>query len=103
MLASVLANDTFSGATATLALVKVAQISSTDAGVMLNPADGSVSVAAGTAAGTYVLRDRICELASVTNCDRATVTLDLSGGDCEVHASEPRYPSALAPVSAVRE
>jgi YVTN family beta-propeller protein len=73
--ANVLANDRFAGAQATLAQVTLAAVSSTNAGVTLNPANGSVAVAAGTAIGIYSLAYRICERASPSNCDQATVTV----------------------------
>jgi large repetitive protein len=73
--ANVLANDRFAGAAATLTQVTLAAVSSTDAGIRLNPANGSVTVAAGTAVGVYSLVYRICERASTSNCDQATVTV----------------------------
>ena len=73
--ASVLANDTFAGAIATLAKVRLSQQASTHAGISLNVATGAVTVAAGTPIGTYTLRYAICEIATPSNCDEAIVTV----------------------------
>jgi YVTN family beta-propeller protein len=73
--ANVLANDTFAGAIATLAKVRLSPLASTHAGVSLNVANGAVTVAAGTPVGTYTLRYGICEIATPSNCDEATVTV----------------------------
>jgi hypothetical protein len=72
---NVLANDTFAGAAATLARLRLTQISSTHPGISLNAATGAVTVAAGTAVGTYTLRYGICEIATPSNCDGADVTV----------------------------
>jgi hypothetical protein len=71
----VLANDRFNGAQATTANVVLSAVSTTNDGVTLDATDGSVDVAAGTPGGTYTLAYRICEPASPTNCDQATVTV----------------------------
>ncbi|WP_325129625.1 Ig-like domain-containing protein, partial [Arenimonas sp.] len=73
--ADVLVNDTLNGSPATLATVALTQVSTTNPNVTLNPATGSVDVAAGTPAGTYTVVYQICELLNPTNCDTATVTV----------------------------
>jgi YVTN family beta-propeller protein len=73
--ANVLANDTFAGAAATLAKVSLSQVASTNAGISLNAATGAVTVAAGTPVGSHTLTYRICEIATPSNCDEATVTV----------------------------
>jgi len=75
-----LANDTFNGAPATLAQVALAQLSSTNAGLTIDPGSGTVSVAPGTPAGIQTLVYQICEIASPNNCAQATASIDLSGG-----------------------
>jgi YVTN family beta-propeller protein len=72
---NVLANDRFAGAVATLAKVRLAQLASTHAGIAVNVATGAVTVAAGTPVGTYTLQYGICEIATPSNCDQATVTV----------------------------
>jgi len=73
--ASVLANDTLGAGRATTANVTLSQQSSTNTGVTLDPTDGSVDVAKGTAIGTHTLLYQICETANPSNCDQATVTV----------------------------
>lgn len=82
-LASVLANDVFGNGTATVAQVSITQVSITprNSKIRIDPADGSVDVLGRTASGLYQIVYRICEKASPANCDQATVSLDLSGGD----------------------
>ncbi len=75
--ANVLGNDRFDGATATLAKVSLVMLSSTSAGVTLDPATGAVSVQAGTPGGTAQLTYRICERASAANCSQATGTVTI--------------------------
>jgi membrane protease YdiL (CAAX protease family) len=55
--------------------VTLSQVSSTSSGVSLDTSDASVDVAAGTAAGSQTLAYRICERASPSNCDAATVAI----------------------------
>jgi hypothetical protein len=76
--ANVLANDRFAAAAATLAKVRLSQISSTDAGVSLNVATGAVTVAAGATVGTQTVRYSICEIATPSNCDEASVTVTVA-------------------------
>src|SRR5262245_14341752 len=73
--ANVLANDLFAGAPATLANLTIAQLSTSDANVTLNPATGSIDVAAGVSVGVKKVDYSLCETASPTNCDIATVTV----------------------------
>ena len=73
--ADVLANDWVAGTPATPANVAISQVSSSDPGVSLDVADGSVNVAAGTVAGIYTLSYQICDIANASNCGNATVTV----------------------------
>jgi hypothetical protein len=81
-LASVLANDFLGNVRATPANVSlsVVSVSPANSRIRLDPADGSVDVLGKTNSGRYVIVYEICEIGNLTNCDRATVTLDLSGG-----------------------
>ena len=74
-IASVLANDSFAGSPASLASLVLSQLSSTDAGVTLDPSDGSVDVAADASVGVKTLDYSLCEVAAPTNCDHATATI----------------------------
>ncbi len=75
-IANILANDTLDGQTATISTVV---ISVTNNGgqnfVVIDPATGSVNVAPGTPAGTYILTYEICEVLYLSNCDSAIVTV----------------------------
>jgi YVTN family beta-propeller protein len=72
---NVLANDTLGGTPATTARVTLSTVSSTAAGLTLNPATGAVFVALGTTAGTHTLTYRICEIVDPVHCDEADVTV----------------------------
>lgn len=74
---SVLSNDTFDNAAATLANVSLTLMSSSAAGVTLDLSDGSVDVASGTPSGVQYLTYRICERANPGNCDQATATVTI--------------------------
>lgn len=72
---NVLANDTLGGATATTSVVSLREVSSSNPGISLNIANGAVNVAAGTSSATHTLVYEICQLANLSNCRSATVTL----------------------------
>jgi YVTN family beta-propeller protein len=74
---SVLANDTLGDALALPKNVTLSVMSSSDEGIGLDLANGSVFVGAGTAPGDHALVYRICESASAGNCDEATVTVTI--------------------------
>ncbi|SER02655.1 DUF7507 domain-containing protein [Pedobacter rhizosphaerae] len=74
--ANVLLNDTYNGSsTATVAAVNITQISTTHAGVSINPATGSVNVAAGTIPGTYTLQYKITDKLDAAKSETASVTV----------------------------
>jgi hypothetical protein len=75
VIANVLANDTLGGTIATTSVVSLQQVSSSDPGISLNTSNGAVSVAAGTPSVTHTLVYEICQLANLSNCRSATVTL----------------------------
>ncbi|MEM9813924.1 MAG: hypothetical protein AAF913_14775, partial [Pseudomonadota bacterium] len=50
----------------------------TDAALSLDPSTGLLSVAGGTAAGTYTLRYRMCEASYPTNCAEAVETVTVT-------------------------
>ena len=77
----VLDNDfeTYGGAQATLSNVILSQISTSNPNISLNTTDGHVLVAAGTPPGNYTLVYQICQTASPSNCDTATVTVTIQG------------------------
>ena len=69
---NVLDNDTLDGAPVTASQVTVAP---NNAAPITIAADGTVSVAAGTAAGTYAASYVLCEVVNPGNCDTATVSV----------------------------
>ncbi|MFY2762448.1 hypothetical protein, partial [Arenimonas sp. MALMAid1274] len=69
---NVLGNDLLNGAAVNPADITLAPVTN---GPLTVNADGSVDVAAGTAAGTYTVDYEICELLNPANCDTATVTV----------------------------
>ena len=72
---NVLTNDTLNGVTPINSADVV--ITTTTAGPLTVNADGSVDVAAGTAAGTFTAEYEICEVAIPTNCATAEVTVEV--------------------------
>ncbi|MBK5247520.1 MAG: hypothetical protein JJE49_09685, partial [Peptostreptococcaceae bacterium] len=75
---NVLGNDLLNGSAVMLLQVNLSQVSSTNAGVSLDPATGDVVVAVGTAAGNYTLTYQICEKLNPTNCAQASVTVPVT-------------------------
>ncbi|MDR7070339.1 putative repeat protein (TIGR01451 family) [Pseudoxanthomonas japonensis] len=69
---NVLANDTRDGAAVVAGQVVLAP---TNAGPITIAADGSVSVAAGTPAGSYIAGYQLCEVLNPGNCDAAQVVI----------------------------
>ena len=82
-IASVLANDWLGNVRATPVNVRLSllSLSPPTQGITLDLTDGSVDVLKKVNSVTYSLVYQICEIASPSNCDQATVTLELSGGD----------------------
>lgn len=81
LFANVLANDTLAGVPATTANVQLSQISLTPATpyIKLNVTTGEVELTKKVAAATYSLVYQICEINAPSNCDQATMTLELTG------------------------
>ncbi|WP_266160744.1 beta strand repeat-containing protein, partial [Dyella silvatica] len=78
---NVLGNDTLNGAPATTATVTMTVTApASNPNVSLNPANGQVSVAPGTPAGTYTIGYQICEKLNPTNCATTTVTVTVDVG-----------------------
>ncbi|MGN7990670.1 beta strand repeat-containing protein, partial [Pedobacter sp. 22226] len=74
--ANILSNDTYNnGTAATLAGVTITQLSTSNANININPADGSVNVAAGTLPGTYTLQYKITDKLDPAQSSTAIVTV----------------------------
>ena len=80
-IANVRSNDTLNTVAANSGntTLSVASGSSVPAGLTFNTTTGAVSVAAGTAVGTYSFQYQICELGFTTNCAIATATVTVTG------------------------
>ncbi|WDO13751.1 T9SS type A sorting domain-containing protein [Flavobacterium sp. WW92] len=77
-IANVLTNDTFNGGPANLSNVTLSFVSATHSGITLNTATGAVNVAPTVPIGNYSLVYQICETASISNCDTATVSITVN-------------------------
>ena len=73
---SVLNNDTFNGVAATTSNVTLTVVT-IDSHLTLNT-DGTVTVAAGTPAGTYNVTYSICDKVNTSNCDSVTSTVSVT-------------------------
>jgi large repetitive protein len=94
--ANVLANDKFAGAVATLAKVRLSQLSTTQAGIALNVSTGAVTVAGGTTVGAHTLTYRICEIAMPSNCDDAVVAVTVLATPIIANGEYARVSSKVA-------
>ncbi|MEW2921615.1 gliding motility-associated C-terminal domain-containing protein, partial [Muricauda sp. ANG21] len=74
---NVLSNDTLNGGPIALEDVN---LSSTATNELTINSDGTISVAPGTSDGTYTIEYTICEAANPSNCDTATVTVEVESG-----------------------
>jgi SdrD B-like domain/Domain of unknown function DUF11 len=73
---TVFPNDTLNGVAVNPAAITTTIVTpAANAGVILDPATGIVSVAPNTPAGSYTITYRICEKLNPANCDDATVTV----------------------------
>ena len=77
--ASIFANDTLDGAAfATTDVTTTVTDDGRLIGVVINP-DGTITVPAGTAPGTYEVDYEICDVVNPTNCDTAVATIAVVG------------------------
>ncbi|WP_349352875.1 MULTISPECIES: gliding motility-associated C-terminal domain-containing protein [unclassified Flagellimonas] len=74
---NVLSNDTLNGELLTLADVI---LTSTPTDELTINEDGTVSIASGTPTGNYTIEYTICDTSDATNCDTATVTVEVVQG-----------------------
>lgn len=78
--ASVLANDRFNNGAATAASVRLTLLTALPTGVTFNFTTGVFTVAPNAERGDFPITYQICEIASLTNCDTASLILEISGG-----------------------
>jgi len=88
---NVLDNDMLNGVAVVPSEVVISIVSDPADGVTLNTATGEVTVDAGTAAGTYYITYKICEVLNTDNCDEALVTVVVSAP--EIIAEDDSYGS----------
>ena len=74
---NVLDGDTLNGSAIDPADVVITEAVADPTGALTLNSDGTVDVAVGTPAGTYVLTYQICETANPTNCETATATVEV--------------------------
>ncbi|SMC31403.1 Ig-like domain-containing protein, partial [Cellulophaga tyrosinoxydans] len=89
---NVLDNDTLDGASVTISEVV---ITSTPTGPLTVNSDGTITVAADTAPGTYTIDYTICEIAAPSNCDTATATVTIPAYDV-IDAVDDAYEATTA-------
>jgi uncharacterized repeat protein (TIGR01451 family) len=80
-IANVIANDAVNGTQATLGTsgnATISQVSTTNAGVTLNPLTGAVSVTASVQPGSYVVTYRLCDKNTPANCATTTANVIVS-------------------------
>ncbi|AQS94913.1 hypothetical protein BXQ17_12845 [Polaribacter sp. BM10] len=78
---NVLSNDILKTVAPTLSTVNLTQLSTTNSNISLNTSTGAVNVSPNTPVGTYTLVYRICEKASTSNCDTASVIITVTPPD----------------------
>ncbi|WP_340931320.1 PA14 domain-containing protein [Polaribacter marinaquae] len=78
---NVLSNDILKTVAPTLSTVNLTQVSTTNSNISLNTSTGEVNVSPNTPVGTYTLVYQICEKASTSNCDTASVTITVTPPD----------------------
>ena len=88
---NVLGNDTLNGASVTLSEVV---ITSTPTGPLTVNSDGTVTVAADTAPGTYTIAYTICEIAVPNNCDTATVIVVIENQPFKIEVNQMVTPNS---------
>ena len=74
---SVLTSDSLNGQPASLATVTLT-VGASDPELVLNPNTGLITVAAGTAIGTYMVEYTICEILNPTNCSTVIETVEVT-------------------------
>jgi len=74
----VLVNDLLNGDPVLPSLIVINVLNDPGDGVTLNPFTGEVTVDPQTPAGTYTIEYEICEILNPTNCDPATIIVEVS-------------------------
>jgi large repetitive protein len=80
IITDVTANDTINGVAATLGAsgnATIGQVSTTNAGITLDPLTGGVSITASVPPGSYVVTYQLCDRNTPVNCTNGTATIDV--------------------------
>ncbi|UNK42040.1 Ig-like domain-containing protein [Luteimonas sp. S4-F44] len=85
---NLLDNDTLNGVPATIDTVTIT-VGELRVGVVVDPSTGVVGVAPGTPAGSHTFEYTICEVLNPSNCDTATVTVEVEAA--EIVANDDNY------------
>ena len=89
---SVLNNDVVNGVPpASLNDVLLTQVSTTNSGVVLNPATGLISVTPGTPPGVYTVTYQICDQTFTSNCKTAVATVNVLINDSDGDGHDDFY------------
>ncbi|WP_176763939.1 Ig-like domain-containing protein [Aquimonas voraii] len=105
-LPTVLVNDTLNGGAATVGdggnvTLTPGAAPTPAAGSIAMNADGTITIAAGTTAGVYTYAYTICELLNPTNCDTATVTVNVGAALIDAVDDSGTVPNGAAGGTAV--
>jgi hypothetical protein len=79
-IANIRTNDLINGAGATSANSTIATSGSWPSGISLNTSTGAISVVPGTTPGIYPVTYRLCDLATLPNCETMEDTIFVTGG-----------------------
>ncbi|MEC4051061.1 GEVED domain-containing protein, partial [Flavobacterium sp. SUN046] len=93
--ASVLLNDTLNGSLLSASAISLTSII-VPTGLTLNP-DGTITVAPGTAAGSYAVVYQICQVANPSFCDTATATVEVAAIDAVNDTPSPVASGSVIP------
>jgi uncharacterized repeat protein (TIGR01451 family) len=80
VISDVTTNDTINGVAATLGAsgnATISQVSTTNAGITLDPATGGVSITDSVPPGSYVVTYQLCDRNTPANCTNGTATIDV--------------------------
>ncbi|MDP3353468.1 MAG: gliding motility-associated C-terminal domain-containing protein [Flavobacteriaceae bacterium] len=78
IIGSLLTNDTLNGVTVSANLVTLSILSGANSNISINTTNGNISITSGIAKGSYVYTYQICEKLNPTNCDTASITINIT-------------------------
>ncbi len=94
---NVLDNDLFDGSPVVPSAVNISVVDpASNPGVVLNTSTGEVTVAPGTPTGTYTIIYQICMVASPSDCDVATITVEVLQMEADLAVTKTGTPNPAA-------